>query len=143
MCHNKDPALPEKHQKVCVGLGCRVRYFQREGRKVSPHTGGGGVGGFTRKEFTTKSLFLFMAEYYSVIWTDHISLIHSSFGLFPLSGCCESSCYEQPYTGFHVDVCFPFSWVEFLEVELVGHIGNTFFFLRESLFIYLTALGGP
>ena len=57
----------KRNPKVCVGLGCRVRYFQREGRKVSPRTGGGGVGGFTRKEFTRKSLFLFMGEYYSVI----------------------------------------------------------------------------
>ena len=66
MCHNKDPVLPKETQK-CVGLGYRVRYFQREGIKVSPHTGGSGVGGFTRKEFTRKSLFLFMAEYYSII----------------------------------------------------------------------------
>ena len=132
MCHNKDLVLPKTHKKVCLGLGCRVRYFWREGRKVNPHTGGGGVRGFTRKEFTRKSLFLF----YGWILFHHMDrphfiypFIHQwTFGLFSLSGYCESSCCEQLHTGFHVDVRFPFSWVEFLEVELLGHISNTFFF---------------
>ena len=46
---------------------------------MNPPTGGGGVRGFTRKEFTRKrSVPFFMAEYYSIIWIDHISFIHSS-----------------------------------------------------------------
>lgn len=66
--------------------------------------------------------FLFMAEYYSIVWTDHFSLsIHQSADIWVVStfGYHEQCCYKHPRT-FSYGYMLSFLLPVCLEVGQVG-----------------------